>query len=384
MNAPSVGALMRRSGVSGEVSSRLRHLLPAQRRTPVNVLEMGPWLERYHRRREAEVLTSGFSFGFEIPFEYSATLSLADNLKSINENVGIARLKLAKEVELGRMAGPFSEPPYTNLRVSPLGLVPKKERGKFRLIHHLSFPRGGSVNDSISRAEAAVSYTSFDVAVRLVQAAGQGALLAKSDIEAAFRLLPVHPECFHLLGCCLDKGFYVDMCLPMGCSISCSYFEMFASFLEWVVRLESGCDSVIHYLDDFLFVGPGGSGLCSTLLRVFRQVMSRFGVPISEDKTEGPLTVLSFLGIEIDSERMIFRLPDDKLARLVTQVDQVMGSKKVTLKQLQSLMGLLVFACRIIPMGRVFSRRLSLATRGISKPNHFIRVTSWMKKDLFV
>ncbi|KAG9463655.1 hypothetical protein GDO78_021355 [Eleutherodactylus coqui] len=65
------------------------------------------------------------------------------------------------------MAGPFREPPFPNLHVSPLGLVPKKEAGKFHLIHHLSFPSGESVNDGISKEQAAVSYTSFDRALCL-------------------------------------------------------------------------------------------------------------------------------------------------------------------------------------------------------------------------
>lgn len=37
-----------------------------------------------------------------------------------------------------------------------------------------------------------------------------------------------------------------------------------------------------------------------------------------------------------------------------------------------------------MPMGRVFSRRLSLATRGISHPEHRIRITRPLKEDLGV
>ncbi|KAM3920262.1 uncharacterized protein RB166_014650 [Leptodactylus fuscus] len=282
------------------------------------------------------------------------------------------------------MEGPFSVPPFPNLRVSPLGVVPKKEVGKFRLIHHLSFPKGSSVNDGIPQEEASVSYVSFDRAVDLVRRAGHGALLAKSDIESAFRLLPVHPDCHHLLGCMVDGQYFYDICLPMGCSISCHYFEMFSSFLEWVVRSETGSSSITHYLDDFLFVSPPGDGRCQYLLDTFRSLMNRFGVPLSEEKTEGPCSCLSFLGIEFDTEAMVYRLPADKLSKLRDLLMGFLAVSKVTLKQLQSLLGLLVFACRIMPMGRVFSRRLSLATRGISSPRHHIRVTRPLKADLRV
>ncbi|KAM9319746.1 uncharacterized protein PAF06_004160 [Gastrophryne carolinensis] len=280
------------------------------------------------------------------------------------------------------MAGPFSDPPLKDLVVSPLGVVPKKERGKFRLIHHLSFPRGGSVNDGIDKELASVSYTSFDFALGMVREAGPGALMAKTDIESAFRLLPVHPDSLYLLGCFFEGGYYVDRCLPMGCSISCAYFEAFSSFLEWVIKERAGLGSVTHYLDDFLCVGPGGTRICDLLLATMLNVFGDFGVPVAHDKTEGPATVIKFLGIEIDTVQRVCRLPREKIEDLVGGLEGALGVKKVTLVQLQSVLGKLNFACRVLPMGRVFTRRLSLATAGVREPHHFIRLTAGMKEDI--
>ena len=160
------------------------------------------------------------------------------------------------------MAGPFRVPPLVNLKVSLLGVVPKKEPNKFRLIHHLSYPKGASFNYGIDADLCSVVYTSFDAAVNWVRWWGRGTLMAKVDIEAAFRLLPLNVESLHLLGCFWEGSYFVDRCLPMGCSLSCAYFEMFSSFLEWVVVDVSGCSSVIHYLDDFFCLGlPESSGL---------------------------------------------------------------------------------------------------------------------------
>lgn len=55
----------------------------------------------------------------------------------------------------------------------------------------------------------------------------------------------------------------------------CAMFEMFSLFLEWVVRDVSGLDSVIHYLDDFLCVGPPSSNVC--LLSTLQHITGRFG-----------------------------------------------------------------------------------------------------------
>ncbi|KAM4652054.1 uncharacterized protein O3C94_014389, partial [Discoglossus pictus] len=198
------------------------------------------------------------------------------------------------------MAGPFDNVPFDNLRISPLGLVPKKEPDIFRLIHHLSYPRGLSVNDGIEKELASVSYASVKQAVRLVRKAGSGALLAKVNIKSAFRLLPVHPVSQRLLGCSILGKFFVDRCLPMGCSISCSFFEKFSTFLHWVLCAKTGLYSVVHYLDDFLFVGSPDSSDCLSLMQAFQELAADFGIPLAVDKSEGPCQVLSFLGIEVD------------------------------------------------------------------------------------
>ncbi|KAM4652232.1 B-cell receptor CD22-like [Discoglossus pictus] len=61
---------------------------------------------------------------------------------------------------------------------------------------------------------------------------------------------------------------------------------------------------------------------------------------------------------------MMCSLPLDKVADMLEWVKHIWAMTKVTLKEMQSLLGKLNFTCRIIPMGRIFSRRLSLATAG--------------------
>lgn len=63
-----------------------------------------------------------------------------------------------------------------------------------------------------------------------ISSLGKGALLAKIDINSAFRLLPVHPGDNNQLCFMLDGEYYVDKCLPMGCAISCNVFEKFSTF----------------------------------------------------------------------------------------------------------------------------------------------------------
>ena len=52
--------------------------------------------------------------------------------------------------------------------------------------------------------------------VHLVSHLGKGALMAKFDVESAYRNVPVHPSDCHLLGVKWRNQYYVDLALPLG------------------------------------------------------------------------------------------------------------------------------------------------------------------------
>ena len=122
------------------------------------------------------------------------------------------------------------------MKCSPIGLVPKREPNSFRLIHHLSFPEGQSINSFINKDLCTVHYASFDEAVALAISAGTGAWLAKADIKSAFRLLPVSPS---------DYNFFVIFCV----------FNLRACFIltdvcQWVVAYHARClRNLAHFLN---------------------------------------------------------------------------------------------------------------------------------------
>jgi len=78
----------------------------------------------------------------------------------------------------------------------------------------------------------------------------------------------------------------------------------------------SGVTFLIHYLDDYLTMGPPNSETCQQNIDTFISLCADIDVPLALDKLEGPSTSLSFLGITLDTERMEIRLPDDKLTRI--------------------------------------------------------------------
>lgn len=85
--------------------------------------------------------------------------------------------RIQQELLCSRIAWPFIEPPpFPNIQVSPLGLVPKKSPGEHRLIHHLSFPEGASINHHIPQEFCYVQYKSVQTAIEIIKHIGTGAL----------------------------------------------------------------------------------------------------------------------------------------------------------------------------------------------------------------
>ena len=80
-------------------------------------------------------------------------------------------------IQKGRVKGPF------DCMCSPLGLVPKKEEGSFRLIHDLSFPKGDSVNSFIPPIFSSVFYLNIETVINFVQDYGFNCLMCKADIQ---------------------------------------------------------------------------------------------------------------------------------------------------------------------------------------------------------
>ena len=130
------------------------------------------------------------------------------------------------------------------------------------------------------------------------------------------------------------------------------------------------------------FGGKRNTHDCQIIMDHSQTCMYELGVPTAGEKTEGPKTVLCFLGLELDSDEMVVRMPMAKVHEIIQKIEAVLSKRKATLKTIQSLTGVLQFACRAIIPGRPFCRRLINATCGVSSPYHHIRVTQNIKKDL--
>ena len=184
------------------------------------------------------------------------------NLPSAYAHPDVIDTYIGAECSAGRMAGPFTDPPFLPFRCSGLGAIPKQD-GTWRVITHLSALEGLSIDDYIDQESVTLSYTTVDDAIRIPHQPGRGTLLAKIDLKRAFRQCPVRQADWHLLGIHCCGKYYYDKCLPFGLHSSPFLFDTVASALEYIFRAQL-CNHIIHYLDDYLIADPPQSHICTT------------------------------------------------------------------------------------------------------------------------
>ena len=203
-------------------------------------------------------------------------------------------------------------------------------------------------------------------------ALGKGALIAKTDVKSAYRLVPIRPHDRRWLGMRWKDRVYIDGMLPFGLRSAPKIFNVAQEGIDWIY----------HYLDDFALLGPPNSPDCQRALDTLTQVFDSLGVPLAPEKREGPCTTITFLGIVIDTVRQELRLPQDKLERLVTTVTQWRWKKACTRRELESLIGTIQHACKVIPAGRPFLRRAITLLWGVKCQHHHIRLNKEIRSDL--
>ena len=174
---------------------------------------------------------------------------------------------------------------------------------------------------------------------------------------------------------------FVDTALPFGLRSAPKIFSAFVDALAWIM-CDKGIIWQLHYLNDFLFIGPPGDSACATALQVALDTCQQLGVPVAHHKTEGPVMLLTFLGIQPDTRTTTLSLPQDKLARMLALVLSWRSRQTATKHELQSLVGQLSHAAVVVLLGRTFLRRMIDLMKTASSARPHIRLMADFKSYL--
>ena len=174
-----------------------------------------------------------------------------------------------------------------------------------------------------------------------------------------------------------------DLCGPNAPIRASVGSNTVADVLNWGLQ-QAGIRFIQHYLDDFIIMAPPHSDECQRAIQTLDEVCAQLGVLMAPHKQDFPTTRLIFLGIQIDTVSGELRLPEEKLQRLRTLLQEWGSRKTCQRKQLESLMkiGLLSHACKVVHSGRSFLCRLRDLLHTRLKGNSIIRLNKECRADI--
>ena len=288
--------------------------------------------------------------------------------------------------------GPFPAPPFPAFRGNALGCFPKKRSfGKYRVIHDLSYPPTQSINSFINKEDFHLHYLTMDEVMSAIQERGKGTLLAKLDLASAFQHIPVRSQDFELLGYTMSrldptthklvKEYYYDTVLQFGARSSPKLFNDFASAAKHMMHYK-GASYAENYLDDYITMGKASSDECQRNLNIMIDTCDDVGFTLNPDKICQPSSVMTYLGIELDTDLFEARITQDRLQEVMCELDQWRSKTVATKRQILSLVGKLQFVSRVVRPGRTFVRRMIVQAKQVQHLHHKVELTADFQKDI--
>ena len=347
-------------------------------KSQMNIQAWKSMLKGYWDQQLIQCLEFGFPLGFnrQCPLKHEII-----NHKSAIEWPQDVKKYIDEEKSFGAIIGPFPEPPIANLHYSPFMTRHKPNSDSRRVILDLSWPRGESVNAGVEKdgylgADFKLTFPSIDDLTRELVKIGKGAHIFKVDVSRAFRHLNVDPRDYDLLGLSWDAT-YIDTRIPFGSRHGSQFFQRTSDAVRHVMRQRDV--NVINYIDDFL--GYGTPDVARRSYDALLDVMTQLGITVSEKKLVPPTTRAVCLGILIDTVDGTVAIPPEKLQDVKNMVNQWKGKKYCTKRELQSLLGTLLYIHKCVKPARCFLNRMLETLRKASNPAKII-LTDDFRRDL--
>ena len=202
-----------------------------------------------------------------------------------------------------------------------------------------------------------------DITARILQI-GRGAHLYKVDISRAFRHVRIDPSDYDKLGLYWE-GVYFDSCLPFGFRHGSSIFQRISDAVRFIMR-EQGCP-VINYADDV--IGFGTPTATEVAFPKLCSLLKDLGFALNDKKVVSPTTIMTCLGVEINTKDFTISVPRDKLHKIYNLCQEWAGKEWCTKRQLQSLLGSLLHITKCVKNSRVFLNRMLNTLRNADNPH---------------
>jgi hypothetical protein len=325
-------------------------------------LDAAVWCAAFALDPDAEFLLYLVDTGVHVlPVDRTPAPFCVDNHRSFVSSADLTAPLVWQEVADGCLVR--APAGCASLFVHPMGAVPKGQ--SVRVIHDLSSPHGASVNDLQRHWRR--SWLCADSIMAMMQ---PGDWIAKTDVSAYYRHFPVHPVHWPLLACSLDGVLLWDTRLPFGLRTAPEVADRVTAALARRAAGVGGISRLAAIVDDFTFFGESPAQ-CERDWRWFMSDCAALGLSMNEGKSAPPAQRQKVVGIVFDSADMSASLDSDKVAALKQRLLAFAGRRKCTVAELQSLLGHLYYASRVVFAGRTFVFHLAALLRSAGgRPRH--------------
>ena len=139
--------------------------------------------------------------------------------------------------------------------------------------------------------------------------------------------------------------------------------------------------TVLAYLDDFLIIETS-QHRCQAAFDTLITLLESLGFTINWTKAVRPTQTLILLGVVIDTAKRELRLPEDRVAELMTLLQETLSKRKCSKLHLQRLIGKLNWAARVVRGGRTFLRRLITLANSVRGQHQHVYLNLQARADL--
>jgi hypothetical protein len=221
------------------------------------------------------------------------------------------------------------------------------QKTKVRPILNLSAPKGNSFNDAVDPFGVdKLKMSSAKLFSEAIIKAGQGAIMAKTDIKDAYKLIPNAKTQWRLYGFRWLNKYFFDRSTVFGSQAAPACFDCLPETIVNIICCQNKIPRkwIHRQLDDVPIVSPKESGWTSLFYEKYQKICKEINVPLAEncaknEKAFGPSTFGTVLGINFCTERMEWFISEEKANSILYWIKKFLDQKICTLKEAQKLHG---------------------------------------------
>ncbi|KAF8644925.1 hypothetical protein AX16_008207 [Volvariella volvacea WC 439] len=348
-------------------------------------------------------LQLGFPMARNFPISGPRRTTVVPNGRSAERNMPFIEEELKKEVEAGRMSGPFTSRALRDILGSHFYCAPLtvdehlQDDGtiKQRMCIDYSRPDGPfpSVNDHSEREDFPTNYDDARIVAEVIINAVPGTQAMTLDIAKFHRRTPIapgHKAWFVVQG--RKDHFYIQHCCPFGARPSEGNSGEIAAFVVdvWHARRVG---PVLKWCDDFvIFRSPfkPGASEYSYDTEDVKNLISDLGVPWHAEKGVPFCNEFPYVGLLWNIKEKTVRLKEEKRQAYLEQVDAFLQRTECDYETAAKVNGFLSYTTFIYPLGRTYLSALNSfiaefngkRAKNIPIPPEVMKDMEWWKMEL--